>query len=320
MIRLNVPCAVATLLAVVPCVTVAQEARLVRMATGSPAGVYFPVGLSLCRLVNENRSEHKIRCAAETSEGSLDNLEKLRAKDVDLAIVQSDVQAAASTGDNAFDTMRAVMSLYPETVTIVAGSDTDIDSLAALEGKRISAGPMGSAQRAMWNTLMAAEGWTEESFADLLDLSPADQASSLCEGQIDAFVTTIGHPALTVQEATLGCDAEIVPVESPEIEQFVSESSALVQAEIPGGLYAGHAEPIPSFGVTATVITRTNVSEEIVYTFVSAALINLDRLRLFDPALADLEIETMASAGLSVPLHDGAAQAFDAAANPVPAN
>ena len=68
------------------------------MGTGNVAGVYFPVGVALCRLVNQHRRETGLRCAARPSEGSVGNLTALRDGSYDLAIVQSDTQAAALAG------------------------------------------------------------------------------------------------------------------------------------------------------------------------------------------------------------------------------
>jgi uncharacterized protein len=317
----------AVLLAVVSLVAapsreaLAQEARLVRIATGSPAGVYFPVGIALCRLVNENRPEHGIRCSAEPSAGSVENLAALRAEEVDLAIVQSDTQAEAvdATGETAFESLRSVMSLHSEPVTVVARADAAIADFAGLTGKRVSVGPAGSGQRQMWNVLMQAQNWTADDFSPLLDLSSTAQASALCDGQLDAFVATIGHPALTVQEATLSCDARLVPVEGAAVDRLVGRNPAFARTIIPGGLYRGNRSDIPSFGVSATVVTRADVPDDIIYTFVQTALGNIDRLRGFDPALAQLDPAAMATTGLTAPMHPGARQAFEAAGAP-PAN
>ncbi|MEM8569716.1 MAG: TAXI family TRAP transporter solute-binding subunit [Pseudomonadota bacterium] len=298
------------------------QERVVKFATGSPAGVYFPVGVALCRLVNETRAQHGIRCAAIPTEGSVANIEELSAKEVDLAMVQSDLQKEAFEGSSSspFEDLRAVLSLYPETITVVARQEAGISDFSQLVGKRISAGPVGSGQRDMWERLMTVEGWTEEDMPDVQDLSSSLQASALCDNQIDAFVTTIGHPALTIQEATLSCGAVIVPVGSPAIDQLIADDPAFVNTSIPGGLYAGNAEDIPTFGVTATVVTRADVPDDVIDVFVGSALRNLERLRGFDTALSSLDPERMAREGLAAPLHPGAQSAFDAEAAETPSN
>ncbi|MCB1352131.1 MAG: TAXI family TRAP transporter solute-binding subunit [Rhodobacteraceae bacterium] len=312
MFRLQGLVAVAALL-LSPIAADAQEARLIRMATGSPAGVYFPVGIALCRLVNETRAEHGIRCSAEQSAGSVANIAALRSGDVELAIVQSDTQAAAWTGageEGPFDTLRSVVSLYPEPLTIVARADAGITGIDGLPGKRLSVGPAGSGQRALWEAVAAAEGWTAESFAEVAELAATDQARALCENRIDAFVTAIGHPALTVQEATLSCDARLVPATGTVADRLVAETPSFFEAEIPGGLYRGNPDAVASFGPGATLVTRADVPDEVISVLVTAIFSKLDRLRGLDPVLADLEPEAMTKDGLTAPLHPAAAAYF----------
>lgn len=235
---------------------------LVWMRTGSLAGVYFPVGVALCRLPNQHRPETGLRCAAVPSEGSVANIEALRSGAADLALAQSDTGAEAVAGTGAFaDTgafgdLRSIMSLYPEPVTIVARADAGIAALADLQGKRVALGQSGSGQRALAETLVAALGWTDASFAETPDLPTEDLAGALCGGQIDAFVVAIGHPALVVQETTRGCDAKLVPVAGPEVDRLVADTPALRATSIRGGLYRGNPAPTPTFGPAATLFTR----------------------------------------------------------------
>jgi uncharacterized protein len=293
----------------------AQEARLLRMGTGSLAGVYFPVGVALCRLVNARRAEHGIRCAATPSEGSVENIDRLRAGEIDLAIVQSDVQDAALEGTGAlageaFTELRAVMALYPETLTLVARSDAGIGTLADLPGKRLSYGNPGSGQRALWDVVMDRMGWTPATFAAAVELEPVDQPDALCDGQIDAFAYTVGHPALVVQEATTGCDAVLAEARTPEIAELVASEPFYVEATIPGGLYRGNPEPTETFGVGATLVTRADVPQDAVAALVDDVFASIEMLRGLHPALADLDPETMATAGLAAPLHPGAEAFF----------
>ena len=69
-------------------------ARLAQLATGAVSGVYFPVGVALCRLPNQMRGVHGLRCAARPAEGSVGNIAALAAGRTELAIVQSDIEAA----------------------------------------------------------------------------------------------------------------------------------------------------------------------------------------------------------------------------------
>lgn len=294
----------------------AIEARLASMGTGSLAGVYFPVGVALCRLVNLDRPTHGIRCAARPSAGSVANIDALRAQGINLAIIQSDIQQAALDGTGSFaeagayPDLRAVMALHPEPLTIVAGRDTGITSLMDLPGKRVSIGAAGSGQRALMDVLMAELGWTPDTFAEAAELAPEQLSSALCAGGIDAFVFAVGHPALVIQEATRGCDARIVPAEGPEITALTTDNPAFFTTEIPGGLYNANPDPVPTFGVGAALVTRSDLPEEEIYTITGSIFDNFDMLIGLNPALANLDPREMSERGLTAPLHPGAARYF----------
>ena len=293
----------------------AQEPQVVEMGTGSIAGVYFPVGIALCRLVNRTRAEHGIRCAARLTGGSIANIEALRAGEIDLAIVQSDIQHAATTGEGPFAEsgpwpgLRSVMSLYPEALTVVARADAGIATLGDLAGRAVAIGAPGSGQRQMVDDLIAAAGWTPDIFAETPELPSTELADALCSGRIDAFALVVGHPALAIQEATGACDTVLVAIDGPAPTALISENPFYAEAVIPGGLYPGVPRDVPTFGVEATLVTRDDVPDAVIDTLVRSVLSDLDTLRGLNPVLASVSGEDMATVGLTVPLHP-AAEAF----------
>jgi hypothetical protein len=269
--------------------------------------------VALCRLVNETRRTHGIRCSAQPSEGSVANIEALRAGEVDFAIVQSDVQndalrgGGAFSGEPAFDDLRAVMALHPEPLTVVARADAGIKRFEDLFGKRISYGRPGSGARGVWDNVAGRMGWDQRSFAATLELDPEQQPAALCDGRVDAFVFTVGHPAPTIQEATTGCDAVLIPVTGSRISALVAVNPFYFETEIPGGLYRGNPDDVPTFGVGATLVTRADVAEDIVATLVESVYGKIDTLHALDPVLAGLDPQEMVQSGLTAPLHPAAA-------------
>ncbi len=289
------------------------------MRTGSLAGVYFPVGVALCRLPNQHRAETDLRCAAVPSEGSVANIEALRAGAADLALAQTDTAAEALAGTGPFaeggpmTDLRAIMSLYPEPLTIVARADSGIASLSDLQGKRVALGQVGSGQRVLADAVVHALGWTEASFAETPDLATEDLAAALCGGRIDAYAVAIGHPAPVVRETTRGCDARLVPVTGSVIDGLVSATPALVKALIPGGIYRGNPDPTPSFGPGATLFTRAEVSDAEIRAIADGILRDFDMLTGLNPALAGLDREAALTEGLVAPLHPAAESVYRAA-------
>ena len=290
----------------------AAAEEFITIGTGGVTGVYYPTGGAICRLVNKGRKEHGIRCSVESTGGSVYNLETIRAGELEFGVAQSDWQYHAYNGTSSFESsgpfeeLRAVFSVHPEPFTVVARADSGITTFDDLKGKRVNIGNPGSGQRGTMEVLMDAKGWTTDDFALATELKAAEQSAALCDNQIDAMVYTVGHPSGSIQEATTACDSVLVEVAGPEVEQLVADNPFYRVATIPGGMYRGNDEDVTTFGVGATFVTSSNVSDEAVYAVVSSVFENFEDFKGLHPAFANLKEEEMIKDGLSAPLHDGA--------------
>ena len=65
-----------------------------------------------------------------------------------------------------------------------------------------------------------------------------------------------------------------------------------------------------TFGVGATFVTSTDISDDVAYIVAKSVMSNLDDFRKLHPAFANLDAAQMISDGLSAPLHPGAAKAY----------
>lgn len=294
----------------------ASAEEFITIGTGGITGVYYPTGGAICRLVNKDRREHGIRCSVESTGGSVYNLNTIREGELEFGVVQSDWQYHAFHGTSqfedagAFEGLRAVFSLHPEPFTVVARADSGVKTFEDLKGKRVNIGNPGSGQRGTIEVLLDAMGWSTSDFSLASELKASEQAAALCDNQVDAMVYTVGHPSGSIQEATTACDSVMVEVAGPVVEQLIEENPFYRVAMIPGGMYRGNDEETQTFGVGATLVASTDVSEEAVYAIVSAVFDNFEDFKSLHPAFANLVPEEMASAGLSAPLHDGAAKYF----------
>ncbi|GHD44432.1 hypothetical protein SAMN05216429_10373 [Marinobacter persicus] len=290
----------------------AQEQRFVTIGTGGVTGVYYPAGGAICRLVNMDRKEHGIRCSVESTGGSVYNLNAIRQGELDLAVAQSDWQYHAYNGtsqfedDGANEDLRAVFSLHPEPFTVVASKESGIKNFEDLEGKRVSVGNPGSGQRATAEVLMEEMGWTLDKFSLAAEIKAAEQSQALCDGNIDAFFYTVGHPSGAIKEATTSCDSVLVNVDNEATKKLIDDNPYYRKAVIPGGMYRGSDEDVTTFGVAATFVSSTDVPEDVVYQVVKAVFENFDDFKRLHPAFANLNKEEMVSDALSAPLHPGA--------------
>jgi TRAP transporter TAXI family solute receptor len=311
--NMRITAAVAALSAAVAAAPVsAQEETFITIGTGGVTGVYYPTGGAICRLVNRNRAEHGIRCGVESTGGSVFNINAIRGGELEFGVAQSDWQYHAFNGTSRFEEqgpfeeLRAVFSVHPEPFTVVARADAGIETFEDLQGKRVNVGNPGSGQRGTMEVLMDEMGWTMDDFAVASELQAAEQSQALCDNNIDAMIYTVGHPSGSIQEATTACDSVLVDVNNDATAALVEANPFYRVATIPGGMYRGNDEDTTTFGVGATFVTSTAVSEDVVYEVVKAVFENFDQFKSLHPAFAVLEKEQMVSDGLSAPLHPGA--------------
>ncbi len=293
----------------------AQDQQFISIGTGGVTGVYYPTGGAICRLVNRDRKEHGIRCAVESTGGSVYNINTIKAGELEFGVAQSDWQYHAYHGtskfaDNPFPEIRSVFSIHPEPFTLLVRADSGITSFEGLKGHRVNVGNPGSGQRATMEVVMDAFGMTMDDFSLATEYKGSEMAKQICDNNIDAMIYTIGHPAAAIKEATTTCDVKLVDVSGAPIDKLVADNPYYRYATIPGGMYAGNPDDIHTFGVGATLVTSANVSEEAVYQVAKAVLSHLDDFRGLHPAFANLKAEEMISDGLSAPLHPGAIRAY----------
>ncbi|WP_417331105.1 TAXI family TRAP transporter solute-binding subunit [Halomonas cupida] len=293
----------------------AQEERFITIGTGGQTGVYYVVGQSICRFVNQSAEETGIRCNAPSTGGSVANVNGIRSGEYTMGVAQSDVQYQAYNGTgnfegNTYEDLRAVFKVHGEPLTILARADSGIETLDDLEGKRVNIGNPGSGQRNTMEVVMDAKGWTEDSFSLASQLDAAEMASALADNNIDAMAYVVGHPNGAIQEATTTVDARLVPLNDEAVQSLVEEYPYYSMSVIPGGMYKGNDEDVETFGVAATFVTSAEADEDLVYEAVKAVFENFDRFKRLHPAFANLEPEEMVSDGLSAPLHEGAARYY----------
>ena len=307
-LRLTIAAAAAT--AVMAPAAFAEE--FITIGTGGVTGVYYPTGGAICRLVNKGRKEHGIRCSVESTGGSVYNINTIRAGELEFGVAQSDWQHHAYHGTSdftdagPFEELRAVFSVHPEPFTVVARADAGISSFEDLKGKRVNIGNPGSGQRGTMEVVMEAMGWTTDDLALATELKAAEQSAALCDNQIDAMIYTVGHPSGSIQEATTACDSVLVNVTGEVIDKLIEENAFYRKATIPGGMYRGTDEDVTTFGVGATFVSSTAVSDEAVNAVVASVFDNFEDFKKLHPAFENLTPEEMATAGLSAPLHPGA--------------
>ena len=293
-------------------VVVALAPTPVTLATGTPGGLYHPVGNAVCRLFNLPTEHQPVPCVAVSSDGAVANIRQIEAGTSTFGLTQTDVAYAAFHGEGPFagtgpaPGLRSLIALYPEAFTVIARADTGIRDFGDLRGRRIGIGKTGAGYTVTRDVVLGYYGWTISDADRVLEVGPAEQDLALCSNKVDAIVFAAGHPNGLAQEATTECRARLVRVAGPPIDRLLAAHSYYVASVIPGGLYPGNPTNVATFGTLAMLIAESRQPDALAYAVVKAVFDNFADFRRLHPALATLRREDMVPSEAVIPIHSGA--------------
>lgn len=294
-----------------------KKTRQVAIGTGSTTGVYYPVGGAIAKRINDKSDTYDCNMVVQSTAGSVFNINAVLNGDLEFGVAQSDRQYQAWHGQAEWKTdgprknLRSVCSLHPESITLVAAVDSGIRTLADIKGKKVSIGPPGSGFRGNAMDVLAAAGIDYKTDITAEELAPAEAATMLQDGKIDAFFYTVGHPNGSIKEATAGQRRKVQFVPITGMDALLAKTPYYAKAVIPISQYpnAANETDVVTIGVMTTLVTSADVDDDIVYAVTKELFENLDDFRKTHPALAGLTKESMLT-GLTAPLHDGALKYF----------
>jgi TRAP transporter TAXI family solute receptor len=301
---------------------VAQEMIFFRIGTGGVTGTYYPIGGLVADIISHPPGARPcdkggscgvpgLVAIAQSSNGSVANVNAIQSGDLESGFVQSDIAYWAYTGTGIYEgkgeveNLRAITNLYPESVHLVARKDSGIETVRDLKGKRVSIDEPGSGTLVDARIILEAFGLSEDDLqAEYVKPSPA--ISMMHDGELDAFIIVAGYPTASVVElcATLGC--ELVPIDGPEVDALLERYQFFTPEVIPAGVYEGVGQT-PTISVGAQWVVGAEIDEELVYGITKALWHDTARY-LLDNGHAkgsSIKLET-ALHGIAIPLHPGA--------------
>ncbi|PHS35820.1 MAG: C4-dicarboxylate ABC transporter substrate-binding protein [Alkaliphilus sp.] len=292
--------------------TGSDEVQFVTIATGGSAGAYFALGGTVAKLLNEN--VENVNASVQSTGASAVNATLMGEGKIEIAFAMNDVVSYAFTGTEVFadkgkfDNIRGIASLYPNFVQIITLERSGIKEVEDMRGKRIGVGAPGSGTEVNARQILAAHGITYDDI-DADFLSYAEAAEQMKNGAIDAAFLTSGIPNAAVLDLATTQDVVIIPIRREIIENSLAKDFPFYSPEeIPAGMY-DEAHAVPTAAVTTILITRAELSEELVYNITKTIFENLEALGNTHASGKKIDLDKVRIA-MPVPLHPGAEKFF----------
>jgi uncharacterized protein len=276
---------------------------------GGPTGGtfnYFANGISLFvpKVVSN------VRMSSEGSGGSAENVRRVHGGDFDFGISYAvDIQLAAQgklpEDTREYDNVRCIGYLYGAPAQLVVNADGPLVSPKDLEGKRIAVGNAGSGAAASAERFFRHLGLWDNMRPEFLGYSPA--AAAFKDGKIDGFWVLVGYPNASIIEASTQNQIRLMDLAKDAEESGFYDAFAYASTVIPANTYSGQTEDTATFQDSTLLITRADVSEDLVYEITKAVWSEegLVSLRQAHNAARATSLENNFK-GASRPLHKGA--------------
>ncbi len=290
----------------------AAKRRFLSIASGWVTGAYYPFAGAVSRVAWKSLKAKNIKVTAESSGASVANSKLIGKSDTDFALLQNDIAYYAHYGKMMFDApikeLLGLMTLYPETIQIVARKDANIKSVADLKGKRVSIGPLGSGTTENAKQILKAWGLGE---GDLKaqQLKASQAADYMKDGRLDAYFNTTAVGAAHIIDTFVLVPSVIIPVSGPNAEKLLKDYAFYATDTIPVGAYKGFDAPVKTIAVMAMLAARADLETEIVYLIVKATYEDLDQVKKAHAKFKGIDVKKALN-GMSIPLHPGAEKYF----------
>lgn len=276
--------------------------------SGSTSGVYYYVASAICEALRARFDEHYIHCAPFRSQGVGSNRGLMNQGRAQFAIVQSDTNYYAATGEIPIPGARSIVSLHDEMGILIVSKRSRIAKAQDLKDKRVNLGPKESAARALWSEYLDSLDLTEKDIAKAVAFAQDLSYQGICDNYIDAFALWSGHPVPILTEVIKRCNLTVLGMWHPGIDKLLEKRKYYFQSELPLNVYPGQSEPLISYGIKASLIAHEKADPYIVYWLTRVIIENIDFLRTQHPTLTHLKTHDMFSLGNFLPMHEGAAR------------
>ena len=291
-----------------PWLLMAQQARILSIATGGTGGVWYVMGGGMANILTKNLPNIKV--TAEVTSAGIDNGKLLDANKVDLALMVADNAYEAYMGIEKFNKkipIRTLLALYPNIFQAVTLEGSGINSVKDFRGKRVSLGAPMSGTELKGIKVLEAYGLDYKRDVKNDRLSVSESVSALKDGKIEAFYWVGGIPTGAILDlaATPGIKIKILDLTDglPKLKE--KYGPFYFSSLIPKGTYPGIDYDVHTIALGSMLCCLEKMDENLAYQITKTILENEKELSLVHKEAKAINLRN-AVIGSSIPYHPGA--------------
>ena len=243
----------------------------IAVGTASQGGTYFIYGSGWANLVG---GELDIPAGGEVTGGPVQNATLVQTGELEFGMVTMGPAFEAWSGESplapgmAHDNLRAIFPMYQTPFMVIALEDSDIDTIAELDGMVVGVGPAGGTPGTYWPRIFDTLGVDVE----VRNGGASDLAGQLQDGLIDAFAFAAGIPISAFSQVIAQVDATVFAPNDAEIETLLDTYPSLARFTVPAETYTGQSEPFDTVAMWNFAITTSDMPESLIYEVVNVVM------------------------------------------------
>jgi uncharacterized protein len=289
-----------------------RRPQFVSLGTAPVGGTFPVVGGEIAKVLNAHKGENAWKVQAKGTKGSQENIRRLAAGDLQLALSNASITYFAVRGEGEWDRpfdVQTVMTLAPNVGMFITKTDKGIKSLSDLKGKRVVIGPAGAGFEMFVGPIL------EEHGVSMSDIQPLNATQSgavdlISDGSADAAFLGGAVPASSITQAASSFDAFFIPYDEEARQRLADKYPFFHLFTIPAKnrqgepTYRGMKEDFPALNVGSMhLITSADQDEEMIYQTTKTLWDNREAV---DHPAARFINEENAARDVGTPFHPGA--------------
>ncbi len=288
----------------------ARADEFVNVLTGGTSGVYYPMGVALAKIFSEKIPG--TRPSVQATKASVENLILLNQGKGEIAFTLGDSLAFARDGyeeagfKNKLSKLRGIAAIYPNYIQVVATKESGIKTLADLKGKSLSVGAPKSGTELNARAILNAAGLSYQDLGKVEYLPFGESVELMKNRQLDATLQSAGLGVAAIRDLASAVEIVVVEVPAAHVEKI---GAPYIKATIPANTYTGQTKDVAAAAVVNYLVTRSDLSDDLVYHMTKSTFDNLPELAASHSAGKDIAL-ARALDGMPVPLHPGAEKYF----------
>jgi TRAP transporter TAXI family solute receptor len=278
------------------------------LGTGAKGGGFYPYGEAAIKLLSE---QTPLRFSNLETAGSNENLRLLESGKLAVALVNMGpaYEAHTATGSFAgaprFHNLRALLPMYETPFHFAVPKGSAVLRVRDLAGRRVAVGPAKGPAEEFFRGLIAELGIS----VSMVNGSPADQASQLQAGSVDAFWYGAGVPIPAFKTLADAGRVDVRGLDEEALAAFLKRFPYLARYSIPAGTYLGQGAPLQSAAVWNFVLAHPSLPDSAAYAITKTLLENTDALASVYAAARATRAENAPANGF-LPFHPGASRYY----------